>query len=228
MSPRSILVVDDEQDIINLIEDNLQSAGFKVSSALDGLTALEKAKEEHPALIILDIMLPDLGGTEVCKMLKKDESTAHIPVIMLTAKGDEIDRVVGFELGADDYVTKPFSPRELALRAKAVLRRMEPNRISEKVVKVGSLTIDIPKHRVTVSDKSIKLTATEFRLLTRLVKKAGKVQTRESLLNSVWGYDYYGYTRTVDTHIRRLREKLGPAGDYIETVRGVGYSFKEE
>jgi two-component system phosphate regulon response regulator PhoB len=173
-------------------------------------------------------MLPGMDGKDICRSLKSNPLTQSIPILMLTAKSEEVDRVVGFELGADDYVTKPFSPRELILRVKAILRRKDVGQESEKVIRVGDLLIDIDRHHVSVKKNTIRLTSTEFKLLLELVSKRGRVQTREHLLDKVWGYTYEGYARTVDTHIRRLREKLGPSGDDIETLRGVGYRFKEE
>ncbi len=197
-------------------------------TALDGPSGLERAREAHPSLIILDLMLPGIDGKEVCKVLKSDPRTQSIPVLMLTAKAEEVDRIVGFELGADDYVTKPFSPRELVLRVKAILRRKEAPPAESKRIQIGDLSIDTERHRTTVKNEPIKLTSTEFKLLLELATKRGRVLTREILLDKVWGYTYEGYARTVDTHIRRLREKLGPAGDYIETIRGAGYRFREE
>jgi two-component system phosphate regulon response regulator PhoB len=188
---------------------------------------LNIVKSNPPDLIILDIMLPGIVGTEICRTLKQQEDTRSIPIIMLTAKGEEIDRVVGFELGADDYVTKPFSPRELVLRAKAILKRLQKRDDAKDVIQISGLSIDKPKHEVTLDGKSISLTATEFNLLLTLVERKGRVQTRDMLLQSVWGYEYVGFTRTVDTHMRRLRSKLGRWGDLIETVRGLGYRFRE-
>jgi two-component system phosphate regulon response regulator PhoB len=199
-----------------------------VITALDGLSGLGRARKEHPSLIILDLMLPGMGGKDICRSLKSNPSTQSIPILMLTAKSEEVDRVIGFELGADDYVTKPFSPRELILRVKAILRRKEAGQESEKMIRAGDLLIDIDRHHVSVKKNTIQLTSTEFKLLVELVSRRGRVQTREHLLDKVWGYTYEGYARTVDTHIRRLREKLGPSGDDIETIRGIGYRFKEE
>jgi two-component system phosphate regulon response regulator PhoB len=173
-------------------------------------------------------MLPEMDGKDVCRALKSNPLTQSIPILMLTAKTEEVDRIVGFELGADDYVTKPFSPRELVLRAKAILRRKEVSPEQEKMIQVDDLTIDINRHLVSVKKNPVPLTSTEFKLLVELASHRGRVQTREHLLDKVWGYTYEGYARTVDTHIRRLREKLGPSGDYIETIRGVGYRFREE
>ena len=223
---QKILIVDDENDILTLLEYNLQKAGFHVISAQDGPEAVNAAKKERPDLIILDIMLPSMEGTEVCKILKGNEATRHIPVIMLTAKGEEVDRIVGFELGADDYIIKPFSPRELVLRVKAVLKR--GHEADTKSIKAGPVTIDISKSAANLDGKLLSLTATEFKLLVELAKSPGRVLTREVLLDRVWGNDCYVIDRTVDTHITRLREKLGDHGDCIETVRGFGYRFREE
>jgi DNA-binding response OmpR family regulator len=173
-------------------------------------------------------MLPSMDGKDVCRALKSNPMTRSIPILMLTARAEEVDRIVGFELGADDYVTKPFSPRELVLRVKAILQRMDVEKEAEKSIRMGDLFVDIERHQVTVKENPVSLTSTEFKLLTELVSKKGRVQTREQLLNRVWGYTYEGYARTVDTHIRRLREKLGIAGDWIETIRGVGYRFRED
>ena len=196
--------------------------------ALDGPSGLERAKKERPDLIILDLMLPGMDGKDVCRAIKSNSLTQSIPILMLTAKTEEMDRVIGFELGADDYVTKPFSPRELILRVKAILRRKESPLDDQQVIQIDDLLIDRERHRVTIKDRSVHLTHTEFKLLVELVSRRGRIQTREHLLNKVWGYTYEGYARTVDTHIRRLREKLGSCGDYIETLRGVGYRFREE
>lgn len=213
---------------MDLVVYHLKQSGFSVISALDGPSGLELAKKERPGLIILDLMLPGMDGKEICRALKSNPLTQSIPILMLTAKAEEIDRVIGFELGADDYVTKPFSPRELVLRIKAILRRKEAGHESEKIIRIGDLLIDIDRHHVSVKKSPVQLTSTEFKLLEELASKRGRVQTRERLLDRVWGYTYEGYARTVDTHIRRLREKLGPLGDFIETIRGVGYRFREE
>jgi two-component system phosphate regulon response regulator PhoB len=225
---KSILIVEDEKDIVDLISYHLSQSGFSVITALDGPSGLERAKKERPGLVILDLMLPGMDGKDVCRALKSNPLTQSIPILMLTAKTDEVDRVIGFELGADDYVTKPFSPRELVLRVKAILRRKETPAEGEKVIRIGELLIDIDRHQVSIKKKPLQLTSTEFKLLVELVSNRGRVQTRERLLDKVWGYTYEGYARTVDTHIRRLREKLGHAGDLIETLRGVGYRFREE
>jgi len=223
-----ILVVDDEPDALELIEFNLKAAGFDVAAAVDGEEALKKARTVQPALIILDVMLPEIDGMEVCKHLKRDPATASIPIIMLTAKAAEIDRVLGLELGADDYVTKPFSPRELVLRVKGLLRRKSesPEEKGERL-QIGELIIDLPRHEVRIAGKRVELTATEFKLLTVLAQRRGRVQSRDQLLRDVWEYDSLIDTRTVDTHMRRVREKLGKAARHLETVRGVGYRFTE-
>ena len=228
MSIESILVVEDEADIVDLIEYHLKQSGFSVITALDGASGLELARKKRPGLVILDLMLPGMDGKDVCRALKSNALTQSIPILMLTAKTEEVDRVIGFELGADDYVTKPFSPRELVLRVKAILRRKEAPAEGEKVIQIGDLLIDIDRHRVSIKKKPIQLTSTEFKLLVELVLNRDRVQTRERLLDKVWGYTYEGYGRTVDTHVRRLREKLGSLGDFIETIRGIGYRFREE
>jgi len=226
--PHRILIVDDEKDIRELLTFQLQQHGFTTIAATNGEEALTKIEEKPPDLIILDLMMPKMDGAEVCRVLKREEKTRRIPIIMLTAKGEEIDRVVGFELSADDYVAKPFSPRELALRVKAVLKRVTTADAPADFLTFKDLHIDLSRHRVTVAGKAIELTSTEFKLLTTLLQRRGRVQTRDHLLETVWGYDYIGFTRTVDTHIRRLRAKLGASGDCIETVRGVGYRFVDE
>ena len=227
MKPK-ILVVDDEPDAIELVSYNLKNVGYDVASAADGTEALKKARSLLPNLIILDLMLPEVDGMEVCKILRRDPNTSGIPIIMLTAKAAEIDRVLGLELGADDYVTKPFSPRELVLRVKRLLRTTESAETKTDHFQLKDLIVDVPRHEVTVKNKKIELTATEFKLLTVLLQRRGRVQSREQLLQDVWGYDNLIDTRTVDTHMRRLREKLGPAAHYLDTVRGVGYRFVDE
>lgn len=222
-----ILVVDDEPDALELIQFNLEGAGFDVLTASAGNEALKKARSALPDLIILDLMLPEVDGLEICKTLRREEKTADVPILMLTAKAAEIDRVLGLELGADDYVTKPFSPRELVLRVKALLRRKKASPEPKGELRIGELGIDIPRHQVTVKNERIDLTATEFKLITLLAQRRGRVQSREQLLQDVWDYNSLVDTRTVDTHMRRLREKLGSAAKYIETVRGVGYRFVE-
>ena len=222
-----ILVVDDEADVLELVEFNLRQAGYELTSAADGAEALKKAKAQLPALIILDVMLPEVDGLEVCKLLRRDPATARIPIIMLTAKASELDRVLGLELGADDYLTKPFSPRELLLRIKNLLLRQAQSGARRERLVFGELAIDLPRHEVTWQGKPIELTATEFRLLHVLAERAGRVQSRDQLLRDVWHYESLIDTRTVDTHMRRLREKLGPAAKHLDTVRGVGYRFVE-
>ena len=223
-----ILVVDDEPDAVELIEFNLKASGYEVATAADGEEALQKARALLPSLIILDLMLPEVDGMEVCKILRRDQRTQNIPIIMLTAKAAEIDRVLGLELGADDYVTKPFSPRELVLRVKRLLRTGAAPEEKTDRVEWKELIIDIPRHQVSVKGRAIDLTATEFKLLTTLAQRRGRVQSREQLLHDVWEYDNLIDTRTVDTHMRRLREKLGVAARYLDTVRGVGYRFVED
>jgi len=218
-----ILIVDDEADVLELVEFNLKAAGYEVLTAANGTQALSKAKQHLPALVLLDLMLPEIDGLDVCKQLRADPATAAIPIIMLTAKSEEIDRVLGLELGADDYVTKPFSPRELALRIKNLLNRREDKETKREQIQIGDLLLDIPRHEITFQGKQLDLTATEFKLMTVLAQRKGRVQSREQLLKDVWGYDSIIDTRTVDTHMRRLREKLGDASDYLDTVRGVGY-----
>jgi len=222
-----ILVVDDEPDALELIEVNLKAAGYEVLSAPDGHKALEKARTLLPALILLDVMLPEVDGLEVCKALRRDPKTASIPIIMLTARAAEIDRVVGLELGADDYVTKPFSPRELVLRIKNLLKRGAAAPETAQHVHFAGLAVDRSRHRVTYHDKELDLTLTEFKLVTLLAERKGRVQSREQLLKDVWGYNTLIDTRTVDTHMRRLRDKLGDAAKLLDTVRGVGYRFLE-
>ncbi len=221
-----ILVVDDEPDVVTLLDFNLKAAGMEVLVAGDGAEALHKARHSSPSLILLDLMLPEMDGLEVCKALRRDPETANIPILMLTAKAAEIDRVLGLEIGADDYVTKPFSPRELVLRIKKLLQRRDEQPADR--FHVGELMVDLSRHLVTANAKPIELTAMEFKLLGVLLQRRGRVQTRDRLLQDVWGYDRLVDTRTVDTHVRRLREKLGSAASYLETVRNVGYRFRDE
>lgn len=227
-SKLKVLVVDDEADAVELIAFNLKSSGFEVIKASDGEEALRKARASMPDVILLDVMMPEVDGLEVCKILRRDGATAHIPIIIVTAKAAEIDRVLGLELGADDYVTKPFSPRELVLRVKNLLRRRQTETTLSDHYQYGPLAIDIARHEVTVRGQPVELTATEFKLLALLVQRHGRVQTREQLLQDVWEYDATIDTRTIDTHMRRLREKLGPAAPYLSTVRGLGYRFAEK
>ena len=225
----SILVVDDEEDLLELVAYALERNAFQVLRAENGRDAISVAREKLPSLIILDLMLPDVDGLEVFRTLRRDVRTAAIPVLMLTAKAEEVDRIVGLELGADDYVTKPFSPRELVLRVKAILRRSSavPD-APEGIVQFGPIRMDPERFEVAIEGEPIILTSTEFRLLQELVTKRGKVLTRLHLLEHVWGYVHNVTDRTVDTHIKRLRQKIGPlAAAYVETVRGVGYRFSD-
>jgi two-component system phosphate regulon response regulator PhoB len=224
---KTILIIEDERDLLDLVAFNLEREGYRVLTALDGKDGLETARTRSPDLVILDLMLPGIMGTDICRILKNSEKTANIPIIMLTAKGEEIDRVVGFEVGADDYVVKPFSNRELMLRIRAVLRRSEPDIKEEKILRIGPVTIDTGRHTVTSAGEDVVLTTTEYKLLLNLAERLGRVQNRDLLLKNVWGYNYIGDTRTVDTHITRLRTKLGLAGDMIKTVRGFGYKMEE-
>ena len=222
-----ILVIEDEPDILKNLEYNLSREGFKVSSASSLSDAEKKLQNNNDfSLLLLDLMLPDGSGLDLCKKIKGNPETESIPIIILTAKDDEVDRVVGFELGADDYVTKPFSVRELILRVKAVLKRgSKKSDVVEVERQFGELKIDVESHEVEVNNDQIDLTALEFRLLRQLVDRRGRVQSRDQLLSDVWGYSSEVTTRTVDTHIKRLREKLGSMGKYVQTIRGVGYKF---
>ncbi len=223
-----ILVVEDESDLAELVAFNLKQAGHAVTTAGTGATALAEIRRQRPDLVVLDVMLPDITGLEVCRRLRRDPDTIRLPVVMLTAKGEEVDRVVGFEVGADDYVTKPFSPRELLLRIDAILRRVgQVDSDGPQAIMVGDMMIDVPAHRVEVGGEEIPLTALEFRLLLDLAKRRGRVQSRGALLERVWGYAPGIETRTVDTHVKRLREKLGTAARYVKTVRGVGYRIAD-
>jgi phosphate regulon transcriptional regulator PhoB len=224
-----VLVIDDEKDIVSLLRYHLEKAGFQCLEGMDGATALRLVREHHPDLLILDLMLPGLDGLEICRQLRQDAATARLPILMLTAKAEEVDRVVGLEVGADDYVVKPFSPRELVARVKAILRRaQEPADLSVK--RVGELEVDEAKHSVTVQGIAVELTAKEFGLLCALMRVNGRVLNREQLLEGVWGYADAAEieSRTVDVHIRRLREKLASEAKRIVTVKGVGYRFDTE
>jgi len=225
MEAKKILIVEDDLDILNLLRYYFQYDGYETHTAKDGGHAIDLIQEAQPDLVLLDLMLPEMSGLEVCKRIKANPVTAGIPVIMLTAKGEEEDRISGFELGADDYVVKPFSPKELLLRVKAVMRRQERSR-KENVFEQNGLRVEYDSFRVFIQGKEAGLTATEFHLLTALIKAAGRVLTREQLLDQVWGYEFVGYARTVDTHMHRLRHKMGPLADWIETVRGIGYRFR--
>src|ERR1700683_1247877 len=222
-----ILVIEDEKDIQDVLAYNLAQAGHKVQIASRGEEGLRLARERKPDVILLDLMLPDVPGTEVCKQLRSQASMKDVKIMMLTAKGEEIDRVVGFELGADDYVVKPFSVRELVLRIQAILRRTSGDLEPQPIIEFVALKVDREAHRVWVLGKEIDLTALEFRLLVTLHDRKNRVQTRDALLQDVWGIEADITTRTVDTHVKRLREKLSSAGEYTETVRGVGYRFAD-
>lgn len=218
-----VLVVDDEADIVALVAYHLAKSGFKVSTATSGGEALERARQEHPALIVLDLMLPDISGFDVLTTIRGEETIADTPVLMLTARREEPDRIKGLSLGADDYLSKPFSPQELILRVNAILRRTNARGRSESIIRIGQLRIDRDAHSVTVADEPVDLTPTEYKLLLLLTERKGRVQARAHLLESVWDAAPDIQTRTVDMHIQRLRTKLGAAGDLIETVRGFGY-----
>lgn len=227
MTRPRIAVVEDEADLADVLRFNLEKAGFQVETWARGDEALEAIRKRPPALLVLDLMLPGLDGLELTRILQRDAATARIPIVMLTAKGEEVDRIVGLELGADDYIPKPFSPREVVLRIKAVLRRRSSEGEPDATpLAAGPIRLDPEAHRVEVRGKEVPLTATEFRLLERLIERRGRVQTRSRLLTDVWGYSEDVDSRTVDTHIRRLRRKLGPEADRIETVIGVGYRLR--
>ncbi len=224
---KRILIIEDETDLAELIAYNLQKEGYQVSICANGRDGLETARHELPDLILLDLMLPEMMGTEVCTILRQQQKTRTIPVLILTARSDEIDRVVGFEVGADDYLVKPFSMRELVLRIRALLRRSAPEAPQLERLVQGGIQIDLTSHLVSVDGERVELTGTEFKLLVYLCERPGRVLQRELLLQEVWGYNFVGDTRTVDTHMTRLRGKLGAAGDMIKTVRGFGYKLEE-
>jgi two-component system phosphate regulon response regulator PhoB len=226
MARERILLIEDEPDIAEVLQYNLEKEGFAVEVAQRGDSGLEAVRRDEPDLILLDLMLPGIDGLELTRLLKRDTATARLPIVMLTARGEEVDRIVGLELGADDYISKPFSPREVVLRVKAVLRRFQHEESEEDLRAVGGIELDISAHQLRVRGKEIPLTATEFRLLRLLMERSGRVQTRGQLLSDVWGYAEDIDSRTVDTHIRRLRRKLGPEADRIETVIGVGYRLR--
>ncbi|MBI4511129.1 MAG: response regulator transcription factor [Deltaproteobacteria bacterium] len=223
----TVLIIEDEADLRAVLEYNLRRAGHAVRACARGSEGLDQCRARPPDLILLDLMLPDTPGTEVCKAIRQDPALKTIPIIMLTAKSEEVDRVVGFELGADDYVTKPFSMRELVLRIQSILRRAQPELEPTGVVVFGRLRVDKGAHRTWVDDREIELTSLELRLLLLLHERKNRVQSRETLLEDVWGMDSDVTSRTVDTHVKRLREKLGPASAYLRTVRGAGYRFAE-
>jgi two-component system phosphate regulon response regulator PhoB len=222
-----VLIVEDDQDILNLLSFTIQNQGYRALQSRQGEEGLKMARLERPDIILLDLMLPGMDGITVCKELKAKTETAHIPVVMLTAKGEENDRILGLETGADDYVVKPFSPRELVLRLEAVLRRSQPRQLQEEIWEQDGLRVEFDTFQVFVDDNEVELTSTEFHLLAALIRSGGRVLTREQLLDQVWGYEFDGYARTVDTHMHRLRHKLGRVADRMQTVRGVGYRLKK-
>jgi two-component system phosphate regulon response regulator PhoB len=228
MAGEQVLVVEDEQDILELLRVHLEEPGFQVKGAQSGIQALEALRKTTPDLLILDLMLPDLSGTEILRVIREEQKTRALPVLIVTARTDEVDRVVGFELGADDYITKPFSPREVALRVRAVLRRVHSDTGSEgQRLAHHEIELDLERHRCQVNGENIELTATEFSLLRTLMEHPGRVYSRERLLERAWGSDVHVTLRTVDTHVKRLRQKLGPGGGRVVTVRGVGYRIDE-
>lgn len=227
MSGNTVLVIDDEEDLIELVRYNLEKDRFQVISTTDGYKGLRLAKESRPDLVLLDLMLPEIDGLEVCRSLKRNDETSGIPVIMLTAKGTEADIVVGLEMGADDYITKPFSPKVLVARIKAVLRRKASRGRAAPPLQAGKLTVDSEKHEVYIEEEPIALTLTEFKLLRYMMERRGRVLTRDQILNAVLGDEIIVVDRVVDVHITSLRKKLGKYGSYILTVRGIGYKFKE-
>ncbi len=230
MSEEKVLIVDDEEHITELIKFNLENNGYKTICADNGLDALKLAKEENPDLILLDVMLPGMDGYDVCKEVRKDNSICSTPIMMITAKGEEFDKVLGLELGADDYITKPFSIRELLARVKAILRRTTIKSV-DKSYNFGKININFEKHEILKEGLKIELTLKEFEVLELLIKNKGRVMTRDFLLDKVWGYEYIGETRTVDVHIRHLRQKIeedDKSPKYIETIRGIGYRFSSE
>lgn len=229
--PIHILVVDDEADLVELISYNLKREGFTVDSALDGETAITKIKKGKYDLLILDLMLPGIQGIELCRIIRNDPKHSSLPIIMLTAKGEEVDKILGLEMGADDYITKPFSPREVVARVKAVLRRLKEKPVPEKILKIGELEIDSERYTVSIKGKPVKLSATEFKLLLFLAERRGKVFSRDQLLDAIWRDEAFVEPRTVDVHIRRLRSNIekDPAHPrYIKTMRGIGYLFDEK
>ncbi|MCF7976365.1 MAG: response regulator transcription factor [Phycisphaerae bacterium] len=226
MAKGNILIIEDDHDIVDLLAFNLQEEDYETHEAFDGREGLALAGRLQPDLVILDIMLPEMDGFEVCRELKADKSTMHIPIIMLSARSQETDKVVGLELGADDYVTKPFSPRELIARVRAILRRHRPIEDTPEILH-GLLTLDSVKHKVTIDGQTVDLTSTEFKLLACMAGKPGQVLSRDRILNAISDDEAMVCDRTVDAHIKSLRRKLGLCKDYIETVRGIGYRFKE-
>ena len=228
MSKGTVLVIDDEKDLLELVGFNLQREGYSVLTTADGREGLELARRQRPDLAILDVMMPGVDGLEICRALRADPRTSRIAVIMLTAKVSEADRVVGLELGADDYVTKPFSPRELVARVKAILRRSMPPQPPPRVIRLGALAIDPERHEVSVEDRAIELTATEFRILELLATRSGKVLSRQEIIDGALGHDAIVTSRIVDVHVTALRRKLGKAGTHLQTVRGFGYKLSDQ
>ena len=225
MAGETVLVVDDEANIVELARMYLEQEGFRVQSANDGAKALEMISRQPPALMVLDLMLPEVDGWEVCRRVRSGKTAPDLPIVMLTARDEDVDKIVGLELGADDYVTKPFNPRELVARVKAILRRSHRSVVRESVVHVGDVTIDPARHEVTIAGRSVDLRPKEFDLLLALAEHHGMVLSRDQLLNLVWGYDFYGETRTVDVHIAQLRKKLVGSSVEVETVLSVGYKL---
>ena len=229
MPPKNIVVIEDERDILEVLKYNLEREGLRVTSCLDGTEGLEIIQLKRPDLVLLDLMLPGLSGLDICEQLKSNSRTRNIPIIMVTAKGEEADVVLGLGIGADDYIAKPFSPRELIARVKAVLRRTAPieNAVENKHIAVGDLVIDVARHKVTIHEREVNLTATEFRILYYLASHPGRVYTRERILDQVLGNDAVVVDRNIDVHIRGIRKKIGADQDFISTIRGVGYRFRE-
>ena len=225
---KTIYIVEDEPDIRETLAYNLSQEGFKVSEFSDAESCLNKIQKKKPDLLLLDLMLPGMSGLDLCKEIRADINLKNLAIIMLTAKGEEVDRIIGFELGADDYVTKPFSVRELILRVKVILKKQTESVESNELIEFGPIKLNLDAHEVLINNDEIVLTALEFKLLKHLIKRRGRVQTRDQLLGDVWGYSSEVTTRTVDTHIKRLREKLGTVGDYIQTIRGVGYRLNNQ
>lgn len=228
---KKILIIDDEKDLVELVEYNLKKEGFDVLSSQNGVDALKLIQKEHPSLIILDLMLPGMQGFEICRRLKNNPGTAKVPIIMLTARAEEVDKILGLELGADDYITKPFSPREMVARVKAVLRRIDATSAEVVIIQVGDLRIDVEKYQAFLKGQPLNLSATDFKLLKFLAMNRGRVYTRDQLLQAVWGDEVFVEPRTVDVHITRLRSQIeeNPATPkYIKTVRGIGYKFSEQ
>jgi two-component system phosphate regulon response regulator PhoB len=222
---QKVFIVEDEPDLRDTLKYNLENEGFSVKAFSNGEDFLSSVDKNKPSLVILDLMLPGVSGLDVCRELRSNNNYHGIGIVMLTAKSEEIDRIVGFELGADDYVTKPFSVRELILRVKVILKKRTDDGVNEQLLEFGPILMNLDAHEVSINEKVVNLTALEFKLLKHLLKRKGRVQTRDQLLGDVWGYSSEVTTRTVDTHIKRLREKLGEPGDLIQTIRGVGYRF---